>query len=454
MTAQQHACLLRDEWLTTMATASLAPAADANSGGGAAAGAFSEGGASLEHQQPEGAQQPQSWETLTSPLMTAAELEPLTVCASAPADELRAVLDTFGVAVVTNVLDASECARMEGLWRQDLLHAVDAQATHSPHTKRTLAAIQESGVRAWPHAWSPAVGKHGVASQRGLPHGSFAWACRLHPGVRRIFAEVFGVEDGAQMSTGLDCTFFSAADSAAAETNSQWLHVDQNHHRGRTELCFQGVLYIWPSSSTADSTTVVWPGSHREVYARLMEDDTAKQGKGNGQQLNHLADGGVRAELLQMASCCARRVPCPAGSLLLWDSRVVHQGWRGGPRLAQPVCWEPRDSGDEAGAHRRKLWMCATGTPSTHSANEGRVHGMSRGRAQPEAESEGAPAMRSMLVPASVDPGRLEQWHQHIDHMLPLGSKKKLKKLIADTFKAAEQSAIQGLLREEVASAL
>ena len=198
-----------DDRLATMATASLAPAAGARSGGGAAAGALSEGGASLEHQQP------QSWETLTSPLMTAAELEPLTVCALAPADELRAVLDTFGVAVVTNVLDASECARMEGLWRQDLQHAVDAQATHSPHTKRTLAAIQESGVRAWPHAWSPAVGNHGVASQRGLPHGSFAWACRLHPGVRRIFAEVFGVEDGAQMSTGLDCTFFSALSSTS-----------------------------------------------------------------------------------------------------------------------------------------------------------------------------------------------------------------------------------------------
>ena len=34
--------------------------------------------------------------------------------------------------------------------------------------------------------------------------------------------------------------------------------------------------------------------------------------------------------------------------LLLWDSRTVHQGWRGGPRLAQPICWEPRERRSQA----------------------------------------------------------------------------------------------------------
>ena len=63
----------------------------------------------------------------------------------------------------------------------------------------------------------------------------------------------------------------------------------------------------------------------------------------------------------------AKRVPVPAGALLIWDSRLVHQGWRGGPRLAQPICWEPRARRSEE-ALERKARLTALGLPSTHWA--------------------------------------------------------------------------------------
>merc|ERR1719491_1769231 len=69
----------------------------------------------------------------------------------------------------------------------------------------------------------------------------------------------------------------------------------------------------------------------------------------------------------------ARRIRAPAGSLLLWNSRTVHQGWSGGPRLAQPVCWEPRGRRDDA-ALERKLRLCALGFPSSHWASLGLPH--------------------------------------------------------------------------------
>eukprot|EP00004_Rigifila_ramosa_P025907 TRINITY_DN7865_c0_g1_i2.p4 TRINITY_DN7865_c0_g1~~TRINITY_DN7865_c0_g1_i2.p4 ORF type:complete len:108 (-),score=23.88 TRINITY_DN7865_c0_g1_i2:225-548(-) len=34
----------------------------------------------------------------------------------------------------------------------------------------------------------------------------------------------------------------------------------------------------------------------------------------------------------------ARRVPVPAGALLVWNSRLIHQGHAGGPRLAMVGC--------------------------------------------------------------------------------------------------------------------
>ena len=173
--------------------------------------------------------------------------------------------------------------------------------------------------------------------------------------------------------------FWQAADAAAATTNKEWLHCDQNHATGLTWPIVQGVLYVWPSDRPRASTTVVWPGSHKaEVYGRVMADPRAAQlGENSWGQLiktNTLHESDGKA-LHTAAIAGSRRIPAPPGSLLLWDSRTIHQGWTGGPRLAQPVCWEPRERRDQQ-ALRRKIWMCATGCGSSHSSTEGRVHPM------------------------------------------------------------------------------
>ena len=46
-----------------------------------------------------------------------------------------------------------------------------------------------------------------------------------------------------------------------------------------------------------------------------------------------------------------------------------------GPRLAVPVCWEPRKRRNEQ-TYYRKLRLCATGLPTTHWASLGRQHNM------------------------------------------------------------------------------
>ena len=66
-------------------------------------------------------------------------------------------------------------------------------------------------------------------------------------------------------------------------------------------------------------------------------------------------------------------MPAPAGSLFLWDSRILHQGWVSGARLAQTVCWQPRSFRDAA-ARDRKLRLAALGLPSTHWATLGLAH--------------------------------------------------------------------------------
>lgn len=257
------------------------------------------------------------------------------------------------------------------------------------------------------------LGTNGCASQRCLPHGGFAWAARLHPQVKRVFASLFDVSP-AELSTGTDVVFWSAAGAEAAPDNAQWLHVDQNHCSGLTHLCAQGILYIWPSTTENTSTTAVWPGSHREVYQRLMRDREAIS-KGRlelGSQwvhINSLQDYSERDSVSRLAVAGTRRAPCPAGSLLLFDSRTIHQGWAGGPRLAQPVCWEPTARRDEA-ARLRKLYCCAAGVATSHSSSEGRVHGMAwMGAPRYRRGNATKPALQ-VTMPSCVRPDKETEW--------------------------------------------
>jgi hypothetical protein len=219
-------------------------------------------------------------------------------------------------------------------------------------------------------------------------------------------------------------------------------HVDAN----------TGVLYVWGSESRKASTTVVWPGSHRpEIYDQvIMADDYAKE-KWNLVKLNLLkSPEGVAVH--DRAVHEARRMPMPAGSLLLWNSRTTHQGWCGGPRLAVPVSWEPKERRGED-AIRRKLWMCATGSPSSHSATEGRVHSLaSKGRLVPFTGSDAvdgsgyALPLKPSLVPFGVRPDAEEEWRVMQDTLWRGKGRERADK--------CDSEAIRAILRDEVVDAL
>lgn len=237
----------------------------------------------------------------------------------------------------------------------------------------------------------------------------------MHAGVRKVFADIFETSTD-DLVVGLDCVFWSSADAPAAESNPEWLHCDQNHRTGLTWPCVQGVLYVWSSEDERASTTVIWPGSHQGVYQSIMQDPVAiKRGRhigGQSVKLSQLTNGCLRQQLINEAMVASRRVPCPAGSLLLWDSRTIHQGWAGGPRLAQPVCWEPRQrrEGDRE-ALGRKIFMCAAGVPSSHSSAEARVHGMApRSKPCEVLEGDAMPAIKAQVRPFCVAEDKRHEW--------------------------------------------
>jgi hypothetical protein len=288
---------------------------------------------------------------------------------------------------------------LEALFRADLAELLP-EATASPPP-----------LAAWPHP-SPELGTNGFAVDRGLAQGRLAWAARLHPRVRAVYAELHGCAPEA-LCTSTDVVFYTPQSATPTEvSNRLWPHVDQNVHSEQMAdvPVFQGALYVWPSSAPGASTTVVWSDSKDVPYAQLMADaNIAATGRmgAHYSQVSAMRDKASSSSLLAGFIAGARRVRVPAGGLLLWSSRTMHQGHSGGARLAVPVCWEPAER-RSAAARLRKGRLVASGLPSTHWASLAYQHELAdtAPRAAPCGGPGGAP-LRAQINCAAVRAGRV-----------------------------------------------
>eukprot|EP01060_Flectonema_neradi_P025498 TRINITY_DN342_c0_g1_i2.p1 TRINITY_DN342_c0_g1~~TRINITY_DN342_c0_g1_i2.p1 ORF type:complete len:464 (+),score=90.17 TRINITY_DN342_c0_g1_i2:64-1392(+) len=320
---------------------------------------------------------------LACPMMTIEESSRLTISwkeLSKNPDKARAIFDEFGVMIVTGVCNKEETEIQEELWKSDLLAlAGDSQISRHPNgVQNAYRRLGQKGPRSWPK--STFLGKK-FASFGGLSHGAYAWACRTNLKVRKVFSELYQDDD---LLVGVDNVFFSSEKSAPLKANEYWLHADQSTKTDAGDiLCIQSVLYTWSSETPDASTTVVCPGSHKGIFDKMMKFSSASD---HWVPHSTLARE-VREDFYKYGRKEARRVPVPAGALLLWSSKVSHQGWKCGPRLAMPICWEPAKRRSEE-ARRRKLYMAACGIPSTHWASMGKIHPMAPRKMKPALGSD------------------------------------------------------------------
>ena len=305
-------------------------------------------------------------------------------------EALIEMMATQGMVIVTGVASADECAALEERHAEDVAEVIDVGAARKAGgSVWKVAREAAANPRRFPMeslqllAGASSAGTE-RESGRGLPHGRFAWRCRMLPGVRRCY-EI--LHDDTDLVSGVDNAFFAPETHKAATENPMWPHCDFNQHDksavadedGKTIAewdVYQGVVYVWDAQSPRASTTVVWPGSHREPFDALMSDaQIAARGHSSTHfsMLGQMQPGPDAEALMAGWRAGARRVPVPAGAMLLWSSRTVHQGWSGGPRLAQPVCWEPRRR-RSFGAQERKCPLACLGLPSTHWASLGKPH--------------------------------------------------------------------------------
>mmetsp|Transcript_110572 Transcript_110572/g.323531 ORF Transcript_110572/g.323531 Transcript_110572/m.323531 type:complete len:679 (+) Transcript_110572:118-2154(+) len=321
----------------------------------------------------------------TAPVMTEDELQRFTVPFAKVSEKLRETLDQYGIAIVTDVIPEEELVALEADFAKDLHDLVDEDALReagpeAANVQEAYGEFQASGPRAFPFKdIGRLTAAAGFSVKNCISHGRFAWRARGHPNVLEVYRAIY--PDAGKLVSSMDVTFFTPEGQPPTKWNRFSAHVDQNMNDVRPGLAdlesYQGVVYVWPSTADGNcSTTVVWPGSHRSVWQEMMKDEmfvrTGEEGF-HYSEIKEMQDVDLARKLAEGWSLHARRALVPRGGLFLWNSRTVHTGWRGGPRLAQTVCFEPADRRPEA-ERLAKLRLAALGLPSTHWASAGMQH--------------------------------------------------------------------------------
>jgi hypothetical protein len=248
-------------------------------------------------------------------------------------EERVACLERYGVAIVPNVLSASECARLvSGVW---------SMAEHMTQTQPT--PMDRARPETWKQGFQSFYGLHNMLLQHwGVGQAQALWDVRQHPKVVQVFADLYRVSP-EELVVSMDGVSLAMPPEV---TNQGWVekkqrpfayHTDQALHvRGRT------TVQSWVtglSVKEGDATLAVLEGSHR-FHAKLGEwleqrdelevdvDPAVRRKRAEVFREPFYVVPTEDADRLQdpRFGCVARRVVCPAGCLVMWDSRVLHCG--------------------------------------------------------------------------------------------------------------------------------
>jgi ectoine hydroxylase-related dioxygenase (phytanoyl-CoA dioxygenase family) len=227
----------------------------------------------------------------------------------------RAVLSTYGVAIVPAVLSPEKCtALLSKMW--DFFEDISANMP---------VPIRRDDRATWPTLLEMCTFHCMLFQHWGVGHAEFMWWLRQQPEVYNVFAHVLRT-DASELLVSFDGASFQAPPDRADNprpnagwgAKKHWFHQDQA--TGSPDfLCVQGWVTALPVEPD-DATLCVLARSHlmtRQLVQRFPRLATKQ---------NWVPIDDEAVAFLKQCDCQPVRVECPAGSLVLWDSRTVHYG--------------------------------------------------------------------------------------------------------------------------------
>lgn len=249
----------------------------------------------------------------------------------------KKTLDKYGVAIIPNVLTNKECDTMvDGVWKffEDI-------------TKNTDNKILKKDKTTWKHMYN-LFPMHSMLIQHwGVGHNQASWDVRQNKKVVEIFAKLWNCknEDLLVSFDGLSFGLPHEVTKRGYYRGNTWYHSDQSFTRNDFE-CIQG----WVTGldvNKGDATLTFMEKSHK--YHKEFSEKFNVTNKSDWYKLTPKEE-----EFYVNKKCTYKRIMCPKGSLVLWDSRTIHCGCEALKERPQQnmrcviyTCYQPKTKCDE-----------------------------------------------------------------------------------------------------------
>jgi hypothetical protein len=255
------------------------------------------------------------------------------------------ILDKYGVAIIPNILTPEECEEgIDEMWQY--LEALGI-GIHRDEPETYVLFYQLLPCHAM------------LLQHWKIGHAKFAWRVRQHPKVVDVFAKLYGVEAEELVSSmdGVSIHFPPEITGRGWRSGTEitHYHTDQSYMRPEKDTIQAWVNFF--DTNTGDATLAFWESSHlfHAEFIREFGEDI-KEPKKDWFQLKN-----PRFLAFYQARCKEKRVVCPKGSLVLWDSRTIHTGiacerTRTIPnyRTVVYVCYQPRTRATEKQLEKKR----------------------------------------------------------------------------------------------------
>jgi hypothetical protein len=177
----------------------------------------------------------------------------------------------------------------------------------------------------------------------GIGHAQHIWDIRQNPKIVEIFAKLWKCNKD-DLLVSFDATSFHIPPETTKlgwYKGNDWFHCDQSFTNNKFK-CVQGWVTGYDINE-GDATLTILESSNE--YHKYFQDRFNTDVKDDWYKLNEIE----KQFYIEENNCLPKRIKCPNGSLVLWDSRTIHCGSEALKTRKVPnfrnivyVCYEPR----------------------------------------------------------------------------------------------------------------
>lgn len=258
-------------------------------------------------------------------------------------DSVKETIEKYGVAIIPSILNEEECEHLvNGLW--DYFEGL---------TQNWEIPINRNKKESWREIYK-LMPLHSMLFQYfSAGHSQVVWDIRQNEKILDVFTTIWDCkkEDLLVSFDGLSFNMPPEVTKRGWNLENTWYHTDQSYTRPDLEIIQSWVTGL--DVNEGDATLAFMEGSnrfHAEFAEKFNAKDKADWHKLTKEEEQFYVDKG----------CAYKKIKCPKGSLVFWDSRTIHCGAEAMKGRAEAnfravvyVCYMPKSVCDNKNLKKR-----------------------------------------------------------------------------------------------------